>query len=175
MQTFLIYKNILLILVWVPLFSPSWLGQLVPSLGLLLWVGQASVHLYQLLHGHLHLPRLVVTGGAAHGARQLQGGSHVGLHILHVDFGDLLLRLLDHCLKINIIICKTGTENFYVHCTPYSCLHTTGCHCTLVLYSVHWHCALVLFTASEPVISVRHGQERQTSITEMNPIFIGFI
>ena len=92
---------------------------------------------YQLLHGHLHLPRLVVTGGAAHGARQLQGGSHVGLHILHVDFGDLLLRLLDHCLKINIIICKTGTENFYVHCTPYSCLHTTGCHCTLVLYSAH--------------------------------------
>ena len=26
----------------------------------------------------------------------------MGLHSLHVDFGDLLLRLLDHCLEINI-------------------------------------------------------------------------
>jgi hypothetical protein len=26
----------------------------------------------------------------------------VGLHSLHIDFGDLLLRLLDHCLEINI-------------------------------------------------------------------------
>ena len=80
------------------------------SLGLLLWVGVASVHLYQLLHGHLHLPRLVVTGGGAHGARQLQS-SHVGLHSLHVDLVDLLLRLLDHCLEI--IIKDLNSKSIY--------------------------------------------------------------